>query len=434
MHFRAQSNMPHILSKNASPQKYQQQQKQQQQQNQQKQLFCAYMPNQGNSGSSGGVGNIVSGVSGFGFPNPNFKMRSGHSNNSLSSDIVYASYADIPEHLGSQDHFKCEIAGHKSCYGGNECIPEASWCNGAVDCSDGSDEAACTCRQRIIEDRICDGYPDCPMAEDEIGCFGCSEFMYSCYENPHEYEFYNRSTVSMCYSAMEKCDGYINCLNGKDEMECSLIANDITHHMVSNVIRWNSFYDDSSNNMLLSMQSHSASASEGYLYHNYRGEWYPVCNNGEHWAQEACQNEAGHNGNPIITFKPITLPGPFIEPTHVGRAYFPQSCQKRDSADDLTDHATYVRCARAKCGITKSSSISVKARKSKRFTNIQANVELKKKRQIENEEGRIVGGTFSKPMEWPFVVAVYRNGNFHCGGTIYSEQWVCNSIPYLFES
>ena len=172
------------------------------------------------------------------------------------------------------------------------------------------------------------------------------------------------------------------------------------------------------------MQSHSASASEGYLYHNYRGEWYPVCNNGEHWAQEACQNEGSHYGNPIITFKQLTLPGPFIEPTHVGRAYFPQSCQKRDSADILTDHVAYVRCALAKCGIKKGSSPSVKARKSKRFANMQAAVELKNKRQIENEEGRIVGGTFSKPMEWPFVVAVYRNGNFHCGGTIYSEQWV----------
>lgn len=250
MHFRPQSNIPNILSKNASPQKYQQQQnqqkqqKQQQQQNQQKQLFCAYMPNHSNSGSSSGLGGAgISGagnaVSGFGFSNPNYKMRSGHPNNSLSSDIVYASYADIPEHLGSENHIKCEIAGHMACYGGNECIPESSWCDGAVDCSDGSDEAACTCRQRIIDDRICDGYPDCPMAEDEIGCFGCSDYMYSCYEHPHEYEFYNRSTVSMCYSAMERCDGFINCLNGRDEMECSLIANDITHHMVSNTMRCN---------------------------------------------------------------------------------------------------------------------------------------------------------------------------------------------------
>lgn len=178
------------------------------------------------------------------------------------------------------------------------------------------------------------------------------------------------------------------------------------------------------NNVLYSIQSHSVSASEGYLYHNYRGEWYPVCNNGEHWALEACQNEGGYYGKPNVTFRPLTLTGPFIEPTHIGRVYFPQSCQKRDSRNDLTDCAVYVRCPTAKCGIAKRSATSVKTRKSKRFAKIQAAAELIKKREIENDEVRIVGGTFSKPMDWPFVVAIYRNGNFHCGGTIYSEQWV----------
>lgn len=198
------------------------------------------MQNHGNPGSTGGVGGGgVSGpgnaVSGLGFSNANFKMRTGNSNNSLSSDIIYASYADLPDHLGHEDHFKCELPGQLACYGGNECVRENSWCDGTVDCSDGSDEAACTCRQRIDNDRICDGYADCPMAEDEIGCFGCGEFMYSCYDHPREFEMNNRSTVSMCYSSLEKCDGFTNCLNGKDEMECSLIVNDVTHHMVSDI-------------------------------------------------------------------------------------------------------------------------------------------------------------------------------------------------------
>ncbi|XP_046808532.1 serine protease nudel [Lucilia cuprina] len=400
-----QGNIPNIFSKNASPQQKQQQQQQQAQ----KQLFCTYMQNHGNSGSTGGVvGGGVSGpgnaVSGLGFSNANFKMRSGNSNNSLSSDIIYASYADLPDHLGHEDHFKCELPGQLACYGGNECIRERSWCDGSVDCSDGSDEAACTCRQRIDDDRVCDGYADCPMAEDEMGCYGCEEFMYSCYEHPDEYKMNNQSTVSMCYSSLEKCDGFSNCLNGKDEMDCSLIVNDITHHM-----------------------SHSVSTSEGYLYRNYRGEWYPVCNNGENWALEACRNEGGYYGKPNITFRPLSLPGPFIEPAHIGSAHFPQSCQQRDDQDILADHVAYVKCTPTKCGITKRSTKSLLAQKSKRFAKLQAAAELQKKREIVNDAGRIVGGTFSKPMEWPFVVALYRNGNFHCGGTIYSEQWIISA-------
>ncbi|KAM7355778.1 serine protease nudel isoform 2-T2 [Cochliomyia hominivorax] len=401
-----QGNIPNIFSKNASPQK---QQQQQQQALQQKQLFCTYMQNHGNLGNAGGVGGGgVSGpgnaVSSIGFSNANFKMRTAHSNNSVSSDIIYASYVDLPNHLGHKDHFKCEIPGQLACYGGNECIRESSWCDGSVDCSDGSDEAACTCRQRIDDDRVCDGYADCPMAEDELGCFGCGEFMYSCYDHPMEYEMNNRSTVSMCYSALEKCDGFTNCLNGKDEMECSLIVNDVAHHM-----------------------SHSVSTSEGFLYRNYRGDWYPVCNNGEQWALEACKNEGGFFAKPNITFRPLSLPGPFIEPTNIGNAHFPQSCQKRDSQDVLGDHVAFVTCTPTKCGMTKRSSRSSLPPKSKRFAKLQAALELQKKREVDNDGGRIVGGTFSKPMEWPFVVALYRNGNFHCGGTIYSAQWIISA-------
>lgn len=232
---RGQSNIPNIFSKNASPQK----QLQQQQGHQQKQLFCTYVNNHGNAASQagGGVSGPANTVTGIGFSNANFKMRTDLSNSSLSSDIIYASYADLPDHLGHEDHFKCMISGQIACYGGNECIGEETWCNGSVDCSDGSDEAACTCRQRMSQDRICDGYPDCPMGEDERGCFGCDEFMYSCYETPHEYEKNNRSVISMCYSLLEKCDGFRNCLNGRDELECSIIVNDVTHHMVS----WNRF-------------------------------------------------------------------------------------------------------------------------------------------------------------------------------------------------
>lgn len=27
-------------------------------------------------------------------------------------------------------------------------------------------------------------------------------------------------------------------------------------------------------------------------------------------------------------------------------------------------------------------------------------------------------------MEFPFIVAIYKDGHFHCGGSIYNEQWV----------
>lgn len=37
---------------------------------------------------------------------------------------------------------------------------------------------------------------------------------------------------------------------------------------------------------------------------------------------------------------------------------------------------------------------------------------------------RVVGGRASRPKAWPFLVAIYKNGVFHCGGAILDEMWI----------
>lgn len=39
-------------------------------------------------------------------------------------------------------------------------------------------------------------------------------------------------------------------------------------------------------------------------------------------------------------------------------------------------------------------------------------------------DARVVGGKPSQPTSWPWVVAIYRNGAFHCGGVLMSESWI----------
>lgn len=36
-------------------------------------------------------------------------------------------------------------------------------------------------------------------------------------------------------------------------------------------------------------------------------------------------------------------------------------------------------------------------------------------------QSRVVGGRASQPKAWPFLVAIYKDGRFHCGGVIISE-------------
>lgn len=33
--------------------------------------------------------------------------------------------------------------------------------------------------------------------------------------------------------------------------------------------------------------------TEGLLYRNFRGRWYPVCKDAMDWAKEACETELG---------------------------------------------------------------------------------------------------------------------------------------------
>lgn len=39
-------------------------------------------------------------------------------------------------------------------------------------------------------------------------------------------------------------------------------------------------------------------------------------------------------------------------------------------------------------------------------------------------QSRVVGGRASQPTAWPFLIAIYRDGQFHCGGVIISESYV----------
>lgn len=40
---------------------------------------------------------------------------------------------------------------------------------------------------------------------------------------------------------------------------------------------------------------------------------------------------------------------------------------------------------------------------------------------------KIVGGEYSYPGRWPWSVAIYRNGRFHCGGIILDEWWILSA-------
>lgn len=65
------------------------------------------------------------------------------------------------------------------------------------------------------------------------------------------------------------------------------------------------------------------------------------------------------------------------------------------------------------------------------MTNIpQLRIRDEFERQKRNEYLRIVGGDRSGPHNWPYIVAMYKDGRFHCGGSIINQYWVSIIIIY----
>lgn len=225
-----------------------------------------------------------------------------------------------------------------------------------------------------------------------IGCdansFNCDDWMES-------------NKIATCIPLKERCDGIAQCPTGKDEKGCSTLVEHFGKHVGLQVGR-----------------------TSGFLYRNYRSKWYPVCSNAEVWAKDICNSESGHSELPPLTH---------LLPTKIKHTGLYISALEGNSVD-LTStcvpgRAVHVECPQPTCGTR------ILPRNPFRRSEVDTSVEDEEYTRTKNTKvddtngpivgaGRVVGGRPSQPGAWPFIVSIYRNGVFHCGGTIISPSWV----------
>ncbi|XP_048007438.1 serine protease nudel [Leguminivora glycinivorella] len=328
-------------------------------------------------------------------------------------------------------------AGSMGCASGETCVPEKHWCDGKVHCEDASDEMQCSCKSRVDASRLCDGYFDCPFGEDEMGCDGCSEDSFSCGDN-------NFESVATCFTKEQRCNNVRNCPNHKDEIECNLLSPSLHDKPLFAV-----------------------SNTEGFLMRNYKGDWYAVCRNPYGLAHDACRRETG------LIIRPPFIQVLQVDPlSRVNYLNIGQGGLMHISGTCMNSSAVYVTCPDLLCGtrvLTSSQllreDLSTENRlfgRNKRLSSVKncpyhsvfygnrvkrhdeslksslkhfnslyefAQVSNMSKEGIryKRTQSRVVGGRASQPTAWPWMVAMYRDGMFHCGGVVITQSWVMSA-------
>lgn len=128
--------------------------------------------------------------------------------------------------------------------------------------------------------------------------------------------------------------------------------------------------------------------------------------------------------SPVITVNDGFLRGPFISKISQGenldgnqamssQIRFSDECPMDGQFQRRSAHV-HVRCPQMKCGMVKKTL----------FNAPKLRIRNEGDRRKRDEFLRIVGGDRSGPHSWPYVVAIYKDGRFHCGGTIYNSHWV----------
>ncbi|XP_017881922.1 uncharacterized protein LOC108626033 isoform X2 [Ceratina calcarata] len=355
-------------------------------------------------------------------------------------------------------------------------------CDGVADCWDYSDETDCdwcedgqfvcgNSRSCVDQDRVCNGYADCPGGEDEKKCTALIEEDSLNYEESNLDETENTSNVTVTRDERPPSEDHfprvestadkdvfydqeavessisesttLHAIKGQVQLEKITVTRDesvteekallnattlvsgreISPHAKDAVTHGNSIHVNAKNNdeTPVTRKEIDNYNEKGYLNVRKNGKWGKLCLGRMHDLAQERQaawtiEDLGRAVCKAITYQDYdTVEKVLDENPTSARSYYALSYSEK--APDKTiltfkpsecpsGEILRVKCKNLECGIRTQAP----------------------------SQARIVGGGSSSAGSWPWQVALYKEGDYQCGGALINDRWILSAAHCFYHA